>query len=111
MIKRDYVIDKAYENLGNAVVLRAVIDYREAARKYPRAKREYEKAKRIVRQMHIEKNKPKTKEEWDLIKYRNRYISVCDDINSVKNFLLSDSLSLFTLVDGSYILKRLEKER
>ena len=68
---------KNYEDLGNAVVLQAVKDYRKAKKK--------------------------------LRKYPNNddAISVIDQVT---RFLLSDRLSMFTSVDGTAILKILNKE-
>ena len=68
---------KNYEDLGNAVVLQAVKDYRKAKKK--------------------------------LRKYPNNddAISV---IEQVTRFLLSDRLSMFTELDGTAILRILNKE-
>lgn len=96
----DDAINTAYENLANAVVVRAAEDIREAISGLPKAEAEYTKM--------VKKNDPKLGAK---IKRKERTISKLEEqLAGAKRFLLSDYLTVFTQVDGTAILKGLEAE-
>ena len=88
------LLKECYENLGNAVVLQAANDYRDSCKKI-----------RKLNKKNVAENSKEEKEIKTKIRIEE------GNIYKIKRFMQSEYFSLFTNIDGSYLIDKLEEEQ
>ena len=101
-------INRAYEELANAVVITAAKDYRESRNRMHTYELRADKQRDIVRKTRGKA--ARKKEESKLLRYMNKIDSIRYDMNTAKEFFKSERFSMFSKIDGCSIVERIDRE-